>query len=447
MRSWLCHQSIYPSIHQSTNPFIQRSFGDKEMSGNKSAARGMIADKIKESMREALDTVRAHKMRSGLVILGVMIGVASLMGMVATLAGLEKYIAQAISAEDTPYLSLSKIDFFAGEGEKEWEKRKNFTIDDAYALEELPHVRGVYVEYSRGEALKYKDRKAQLVGIVGSNLVMLHIQNMTIAEGSYFTQFELEHRRSVAVMSHESAEALFRDEDPIGKTVRVGRHEYAVVGVFSKRKSLFGGLGENFVVVPYTSYERDFLFYRQDLNLAVIVDGSEYLNEVRESMRSLMRARRRVPLGEPDDFAIITAEATLEFTKKLTDAVALVLVVLSSIGLMVGGIGVMVIMLVSVTERTKEIGIRKAIGATRGEITWQFLVEAATLSGIGGALGIFIGIGLALLASTLLSFPFVLPIGWVIFAVTLSASVGLFFGIFPARKAAKLDPIVALRYE
>ena len=413
----------------------------------KSPARGVMLDKIVESMREAVDIVRSNKMRSGLVILGVMIGVASLMGMVATLAGFQRFISQSISANDTPYLSLSKIDFFAGEGDKEWEKRKNFTLADAFALEELPHVEGVYIEYSRGASVKYKDRKTQLIGVVGSNQVMMHVQNMSIAEGRYFSQFELEHRRNVAVLSHELTMALFPDEDPIDKRIRIQQHEYIVVGVFSKRKSLFGSLTENFLVIPYTAYERDFLFHRQDLNLSVIVESADYLDTVKEDMRSLMRARRKVPLGQPDDFAIITAEAALDFTKKLTDMVALVLVVLSSIGLMVGGIGVMVIMLVSVTERTREIGIRKAIGATRAEITWQFLVEAATLSGIGGVLGIICGICLAVMATSALGFPFILPVGWVVFSVMLSAGVGLFFGIVPARKAAKLDPIVALRYE
>jgi putative ABC transport system permease protein len=417
------------------------------MPTSKTAARGVMADKIKESMLEAFDIVRAHKMRSGLVILGVMIGVASLMGMVATLAGLEKFIAQSISGNDTPFLSLSKIDFLAGEGPKEWEKRKAFTIEDAFALEELPHISGVYVEYGRAVSVKYKDRKAQLIHLAGSNLVLMYVQNISIAEGRYFSQHELEHRRSVVALGDKAAKSLFPDEDPIGKKIRIEQHEYEVIGVFSHRKSIFGGFAENFMVIPYTSFERDFKFYRQEMEISVIVESPAYVDEVRESMRSLMRARRKVPLGQPDDFAIITADAILDFTKKLTDAVALVLVVLSSIGLMVGGIGVMVIMLVSVTERTKEIGIRKAIGATRGEITWQFLVEAATLSGAGGALGIVAGIGLAFLASSLLGFPFVLPIGWVLFAVTLSASVGLFFGIFPARKAARLDPIVALRYE
>jgi putative ABC transport system permease protein len=220
-----------------------------------------------------------------------------------------------------------------------------------------------------------------------------------------------------------------------------------VVGVFGKRKTIFGGLADNFMVVPYTSFERDFLWWRQGPEFNIIVDSEEDLDETRENVRAMMRMRRKVPLSQPDDFALTTAEAQLEFTKKLTDKVALALVVLASIALMVGGIGVMVIMLVSVTERTAEIGIRKAIGATRGQITWQFLIEAATLSGIGGLVGILAGLALAIIPSSFIGFPYSMPVGWVLVAVFMSLSVGLFFGIFPARKAAKLDPIVALRQE
>ncbi len=169
------------------------------------------------------------------------------------------------------------------------------------------------------------------------------------------------------------------------------------------------------MIIPYTAFERDFLFRRQGLEINVIVDDMAYVDEVTESMRALMRMRRKVPLGEPDDFAIISIDAVIEFTQNITEKVSLALVVLSSIALMVGGIGVMVIMLVSVTERTHQIGIRKAIGATRGQIVWQFLVEAATLSGIGGILGILVGISLALLIAKLLGFPFVLPFGWLVF--------------------------------
>lgn len=407
----------------------------------------IIAAQINEAIKEAWSTLRSHKMRSSLVILGVLIGVASLMGMVATVSGLNNFIRDSISAENTPILSLQKINFLAGEGTKEWEKRKNFTIDDAFALEELPHVRGVEVEYGRGVSVKYKERKANLIHMAGSNQPLLQVQSMNVAEGRYFTSFEEDHRRKVVTLGSKAAKSLFPNEDPIGKNIRIEGREYKVVGVFADRKTIFGGFAENFMIIPYTAFERDFLFRRQGLEINVIVDDMAYVDEVTESMRALMRMRRKVPLGEPDDFAIIPIDAVIEFTQNITDKVSLALVVLSSIALMVGGIGVMVIMLVSVTERTHEIGIRKAIGATRGQIIWQFLVEAATLSGIGGILGIVIGVALAVLISQLLGFPFVLPIGWLVFSVAVSAGIGLFFGIFPAQKAAKLDPIVALRYE
>ncbi len=406
-----------------------------------------IRGQIYEAIREALMTIRGNKMRSFLVILGVMIGVASLMGMVATLSGLEKFIANTISGEGTPILSLQKVDFLAGEGHGEWEKRKNFSIDDASALQTLPNVRGVMIEYGRGTVVKYKDRKSQLIHVAGTNQPFLNVQNITVEEGRFFTEFEEEHRRNVAVLGDKAAQSLFPNEDPIGKRIRINGKEYQVVGVFAKRKTIFGGFADNFMAVPYTAFERDFLWWKQGPELHVVVASERYIDTVREDMRSLMRMRRKVPLGQPDDFAIMTAEAILEFTKKVTDKVALALVVLASIALMVGGIGVMVIMLVSVTERTAEIGIRKAIGATRGQITAQFLIEAATLSGIGGLIGILVGLGLAFIPAAVIGFPYTMPIGWVMVAVIMSVSVGLFFGIFPARKAAKLDPIVALRHE
>ncbi|RME01549.1 MAG: FtsX-like permease family protein [Calditrichaeota bacterium] len=402
---------------------------------------------VTEAVREALHTIRNNKMRSGLVILGVLIGVASLMGMVSTIAGLNKFITQSISGNGTPIITVQKANLIAGDNVKDFEKRKNLTVDDAMALRSILHVRGVAVVYGNGMVVKYKNRKAQLVQVAGSNQPLLEVQNINVGEGRYFTEFEEERRRKVVVLGHKTAQSLFPDEDPIGKTLRINGKEYRVVGVFAKRKTIFGGLADNFMVIPYTSYERDFKFRHQPMEMHIIVDSMQNIDQVTDHVRAVLRMRRKVPPGQPDDFSIVTVDAAIEFTRNITDRVGLVLVVLSSIALMVGGIGVMVIMLVSVTERTREIGIRKSIGATRSQITWQFLIESATLSGIGGLLGILIGIIIALVISKLLGFPFILPIGWTIFAVLLSASVGMFFGIFPARKAAKLNPIVALRYE
>ena len=408
-------------------------------------------DKIKahtsEAVSEAWHTLRTHKLRSGLVILGVMIGVASLMGMVATISGLNAFITASISGNETPIITVTRINMLAGDDIRELQRRKPLTLDDAWALKRLPHVRGVAVVYGQGMVVKYKNRKAQLIQVAGSNQPLLHVQNISVDEGRYFTEFEEEHRRRVAVLGHKTARSLFKEEDPIGKFIRINGKEYRVVGVFARRKTIFGGLADNFMVIPYTAFEIDFKFRDQPLEIHVIVDQMKYLDETTENIRGVLRVRRKVPPGEPDDFAVIPVDAAIEFTRSITDQVALVLVVLSSIALMVGGIGVMVIMLVSVTERTREIGIRKAVGATRAQITWQFLIESATLSGFGGLAGIVVGVIVAFGLSRLLGFPFILPIGWTLFAVVLSAAVGMFFGIFPARKAAKLHPIVALRYE
>lgn len=403
---------------------------------------------IYEAMQEALNTIRSNKMRSFLVILGVMIGVSSLMGMVSTLSGLNLFIADSISGGNDALLSLTKFDITKGEGTDEWMKRKNFEVEDAEAIAELPHVEGVMVQYARSMVVKYKDRKASLISVLGSNQALRIVHNINLAEGRYFTLDEENRGRKLVVIGAKPRESLFPKEDPLGKLIRINGKEYEVVGSFAKQKSIFGSLAENYMVIPYRAYERDFLEEWEGLaEIHILIDSPANLGTAEDDIRALMRMRRKVPLGEPDDFALMPIDAFVEFTESLTDNVALVLVVLASIALMVGGVGVMVIMLVSVTERTHEIGIRKAIGATRGQITMQFLIEAGTLSGIGGAIGILVGLGISLLLSFLIGFPYIVPIGWTIFAVAISAGVGLFFGIVPASKAAKLDPVEALRYE
>ncbi len=409
---------------------------------------GRLRSQFKEALSEAFNTIRANKMRSGLVILGVLIGVASLMGMVAIVSGLNHFVVSSIGGGDTPILSLTKINVLKGEGQEEFIKRKNFKVEDAFAIRGLPHVEGVQIQYQANSIqIKYKDRKANFVAVIGSNQELLQIQVMSLAEGRYFTLEEQNHRSKTIVLGDAVKNSLFPDEDPIGKAVRVQGKEYTVVGAFESRKTFMGSLAENYAAIPYTAFERDFLnkFTNPDMN--IIVDDKENIEEVEANVRAVMRMRRKVPLNQPDDFALITMNAVVDFTESITDNVALVLVVLASIALMIGGIGVMVIMLVSVTERTHEIGIRKAIGARRSQITMQFLIEAATLSGIGGLIGLGVGLGIGFAASLALNFPFHMPVGWTIFSIVMSAGVGLVFGVFPARKAARLDPIEALRYE
>jgi putative ABC transport system permease protein len=299
-----------------------------------------------------------------------MIGVTSLMGMVATLSGLEKFIAASISGEGTPILSLAKVNFLAGEGHKEWEKRKNFTIDDALALEELPHVAGVEVEYGRGVVAKYKNRKAQLIQLAGSNQPLLQVQSINIATGRYFTQSEQEHRRNVVVLGDKAAKSLFPDEDPLGKSIRINGEEYEVIGVFGNRKTIFGGFAENFMVIPYTAFERDFLFHRQELGINVIVEDARYVDEVEESMRALMRMRRRCRWDSRTTSPLFLP-GRRRIYQSITDKITLALLVLldRSDGRRHRRYGDHV----GFGHRAHaEIGVRKAIGATRGQITWQF---------------------------------------------------------------------------
>ncbi|MFQ5630899.1 MAG: ABC transporter permease, partial [bacterium] len=320
-----------------------------------------------EAMMEALSTIRTNKMRSFLVILGVMIGVASLMGMVSTLSGLNVYIEDSLTGGNTSLISLNKIDITKGEGSKEWLKRRHFKIEDADAISELRFVNGVMVQYARQMVVKYKDRKANLISVLGSNQELKTVHNVNLAEGRYFTMGEQNRGRKVVAIGNKPRESLFPNEDPLGKFIRIQGKEYEVIGVFDKQKTIFGSLAENYMVIPFRAYERDFMEHWEGLaEMHAIIESPAYLEAAEDDIRALMRMRRKVPLGEPDDFALVSIDAFMEFTKSLTDNVALVLVVLASIALMVGGVGVMVIMLVSVTERTHEIGIRKAIGATRG---------------------------------------------------------------------------------
>ena len=406
-----------------------------------------------EGVKLALDVIWGHRLRSALVILGVAVAVSTLMGMVAILSGLSNKIEQDVIGGNTVVLEIRKFNFLGGDRAVEQiRRRKNLTETDAMALTRIPHTGGVNIHYQQTRPLRHQGRKARIISILGTTTFFPQINNIFVSNGRFFTEFEMEHRRKVAVMGYSPAEELFPGQDPIGKFIRVGNEEYRIIGVFQQNESVFakvfGSLMENFIVIPYTSYERDFKFRREMIMvIQLIVEGKEYLDEVREEVRSSLRARRKVPPGKEDDFHLSTSDAALEFIQRITGPIGLVLVVISSIGLMVGGIGVMVIMLVSVTERTREVGIRKALGATRREIVWQFLIEAAVLTSIGGLLGILGGLGLALAITSLGGFPFALPMHWVLVAVVVSAGIGILFGIYPANRAAKLDPVDALRYE
>jgi putative ABC transport system permease protein len=405
---------------------------------------------IHENVVIALDIVRAHKLRSGLIILGVAIGVASLMGVVSILLGLKEKIMKDISASEETVIGVAKFDFLVGGIDEEKLHRKDITEEDAKAIREnCPSLK--YVTYhveppGRFYTLHYGDEKSRMIKVVGTQPSLLYIWSLDLEEGRMFTDEEVFHRAKVVVLGHSPRRDLFPGIDPIGKSVRIGNDVYTVVGTFIERKTLFGSFGENFALIPYTTFMTN-LWKEEDLRrIFGVLRAGVALEPAKDELIQAMRMRRKLKANQKNDFDIFTLAAVLEFLDKITKPIAGILAAISSIGLLVGGIGVMNMMLVSVTERTGEIGIRKAVGATRRDILWQFLIEAGMLTGIGGIIGITLGLAGALGVSALTGLPSALSSFYIALAVVFSIGIGVFFGLYPATRASKLDPAQAMGF-
>jgi putative ABC transport system permease protein len=409
----------------------------------------------RENLMQALDTIRSHKMRSGLVILGVSIGVTTLMAMVSILSGLAVKIEADVRSSDNVVVNLVKYSFLGGEQDpEEIESRPDLEPADWDAVRtELESVRLVdYQQQPQGRFYlgHYKDRRTRPLAVLGSSSDFPRIYVIPLAVGRYFNEDELARNKRVCVLGKGPLEDLFPNVDPVGKRIRIAQQQYEVVGGFQSRESLFGSFADNFVVLPFTTYRKD--VWRPEgrpdqVNIAMVPARDASVDDVINEARGLMRGRHRLRPGEEDDFSLISADRIQSFVEDITGPVGLAMVVIASIGLMVGGIGVMAIMLVSVTERTREIGIRKAVGASRVDLLGQFLTEAITLTGIGGVLGTLTGLGAARLITALTGFPSAMPVQWILVAVFVSAGVGLIFGMYPAARAARLDPVDAIRHE
>jgi len=413
--------------------------------------RGRSRDIIGENLKMALDVIGAHKLRSGLIILGVSIGVASLMGMVSILLGLGEKIRHDIFSSERPVIAVDKFNFFVGGIDESVLRRKDLTDEDARALREgcrlvqhityhvAPQGRPPYTLYAGNE-------KSRMIQVAGTEPSLFYIWTLDLEEGRMFTDDEVNRRAKVVVLGHSPRRDLFPNTDPIGKRVKIGNDEFTVVGTFKERKTLFGALGENFALIPVTTYMSN-LWKRPDLRriLGIVREGAS-VEEAKDDAIRVMRVRRKLRANQNNDFDVSSSEAVQELLSRITTPIATILAAISSIGLMVGGIGVMNMMLVSVTERTTEIGIRKAVGATRSDILWQFLIEAGTLTGIGGFVGITVGLAGAFVVSALTGLPSQLSVPYILIGVIFSISIGLFFGIYPANRAAKLDPVRAMSY-
>ncbi|MGO8818901.1 MAG: ABC transporter permease [Terriglobia bacterium] len=409
---------------------------------------------FRENLMLAMDTLRVHKFRSFLTLLGVLIGTTTVIAVASIFAGLDQQVADAARDFGTRTIFIFKWEpgIHFGNISREERLRKPLTLDDAMAIrDECPSIEKVAVEQflwsDAPPTLKYKGMDIRNYNFTGATPDDFAVVNDNLADGRFFTETDNLHRRNVMVIGADIVKRFFANEDPIGRSVNLGGSNFEVVGTIAPRKAFPGDSGADRVVkIPYLTFRKLYPNEKENFLLAMAYEGR--VEQAKDEVRAVLRHRRRVKPSDPDNFGLSTTEQLIEQFRGIMSMVVLVTVVVSSIGLMVGGIGVMNIMLVSVTERTREIGVRKAIGARRSDISWQFLLEAMTLTGAGGVLGILAGLFLSFLIRTFLpSLPSSVPLWSVVAGFVVAVSIGLFFGMWPAMKASRLDPIVALRHE
>jgi putative ABC transport system permease protein len=414
---------------------------------------------LKEAVRMAGETLRTNKLRSGLTVLGIMIGVTTVILISSVINGLTYNVNDLIKSLGTNVYWVFRFPVFGNRPTQEMLARRQLTYEDAIALRDLPHVLAVDPSQQYRSptgrlgsfALKYKGRKVQNTILEGDSEQQPLVYDIELDQGRFFTNEEEQRRANVVVLGHDASEQLFDQEQPVGKEIEIEGDVFTVVGVLAKQKQVFGG-GKNpndnsahFPLFTFRKLHPEILDYW----ISVKYDDAKNKVAVEDEIREMLRRRRKVHSDQPDNFAIFTSDGLLELWNSLTGGLFVFLVGVSSVGLMVGGVGVMNIMLVSVTERTREIGIRKALGATRRTIMLQFTLEAMTLCAFGGVIGVLIGAFLTLMLKLILGsvLPAQMSAIWAITAFTVSCIIGLVFGIYPAWKAATLDPIEALRYE
>jgi putative ABC transport system permease protein len=417
----------------------------------------LLRSDILENLWMALATLRANKLRSVLTVVGVVIGVWTVMAIASIISGIDLAVTKEIESFGTRSIILTKYEtgIHVGRRSREERMRKELTYDDAIALRSLPAVElsVPFLDITNG----FFGQKL-LVGANGKTSSAVNLNGTlpdyeragieNISEGRWFTEYENDTNQQVCIIGSSVAENFFPYTSPIESMIQIGGNEFRVLGVFEKKDQLGGGGSgnnddNNIIYVPY-NVARKLKPNAEDVTILAVAKTG-HMEEALDQVTDMMRIRRQVPFDEPNNFGTTTAESAIASFRSITAGVALAMVVISSVGLMVGGIGVMNIMLVSVTERTREIGTRKAVGARRKDILWQFLIEAMTLTGFGGLLGLLIGWATTLLIR--LFVPSYVPLWAPIAGFVASVGIGIIFGLWPAWKAARLDPIEALRYE
>ena len=402
-----------------------------------------------EGFAIALQAIWANKLRTVLTLIGIIIGVTTVIAVVSVINGMDNYVSDRIGSMGSNTFVIDKQGIITSEQEFfKKRKRKNLTIADLNAIKKncsLCYDAGGIMS-GRSKRVKYGAKYLEDVDVVGSTYNYIEISDIDLDYGRMLNEVDDSHAAAVCVVGPDVVSNLLKNVQPLGKRIKIGKYYYTIIGVAKKRGSVIGINQDNWVAIPLRTYIK-YIERRSSLTIYVKAASVDNMQETQDQVRTILRARRKLRYAQEDDFDIMTAASIMSIYDNFVGGAWMVLIIISSISLLVGGIVIMNIMLVSVTERTREIGIRKAIGARRLDILWQFLVESVTLAILGGGTGVLAGIGFAAAIGALSPLPADVELWSVLSGLGVASSVGLIFGVFPAMKAARLDPIDSLRYE
>ncbi len=402
-----------------------------------------------ETLRLAMDTLRVHKLRTFLTLLGVILSVFTLVLVMSVVAGLNRYVSDKLAnlgANSVVFTRFGIITNF--EDFIKAQRRPPLRVDDyEYVRDHARQPRQVGASADRQLDVRYGNETMQTVEVRGGTPNMLELRNLTIAQGRALNENDESHHSPVCVLGDDLVQRFFPSVDPIGKTVRVGPQTYEVVGTTKPLGSAFGQSQDDFVLMPFTTYLKSWHLPNDSVDIWIQSWSPEFADAAIDEVRVILRAKRKVPYSADDNFGVVTNNSITATWSQMTGSLFGLAIMLTSVFLVVGGIVIMNIMLASVTERTREIGIRKSLGARRQHIVMQFLVESAVMAGVGGIAGVLGGMGVTALVRNLTYMPATTPLSAILVSLLLSTSVGLFFGIYPAMRAARLDPVEALRQE
>jgi putative ABC transport system permease protein len=411
----------------------------------------MRIESLQEGAKLALDQIRANKFRSGLTILGIVVGVATVMAMSAMIQGIRSSIVDEMEAVGPQNFMVARFNFndvrLVNHDGPPWGSNPALTVEEARRIRQLPAIRSTIVSLDLNGEFVYGRNRLASVSIAGRENGWTNYSSADMIAGHDMLLNDVRASSPVVLLSEPLAEAMFGALDPIGRSLRINGKPFQVIGVFRMKESIFSALNRNLAIMPYTSAIKHLAAWPGMLSILTVTAPEATQDEAMDQVTTLLRTTRGLRPMDENDFAVIRQEEFLDTFNRITGVFFMVMLALSSVALMVGGVGVIAIMMIAVTERTREIGIRKAIGATRREILWQFLFEAVTVTCIGAVIGMIIGAGVAFLVAAFTPIPASVPFSAVVAALAMAATAGVLFGMWPAWRAARMDPVEALRYE